>query len=91
MSDLRKIISIFFKCLNLTCINIYIFHWVSAASPQNDDAWNSSKSFSVTSLRFPRGTVGVLGPSYSTKVEIEDETDTGNWYINIDEYYVRRI
>ena len=50
------------------------------ASPQND-AWNSSKSFSVRSLRFPRGTVGVIGPSSSMKAEIEDDTDTdtGSW------------
>jgi hypothetical protein len=68
-------------------------HIYCSARPQNE-AWNSSKSFSVTSLRFPRGTVGVLGPSYSTKVEIEDGTgtDTGSgWFINIDEYYARRI
>lgn len=73
MSDLRKIISIFFKCLNFVNINIYIS--LGASQPQND-AWNSSKSFSVRSLRFPRGTVGVLGPSSSMKAEIEDETET---------------
>ena len=43
-----------------------------SASPQNE-ARNSSKSFSVISLRFPRGTVGVLGLSSSIKAEIEDE------------------
>lgn len=48
-----------------------------------NDAWNSSKSFSVTSLRFPRGTVGVTGPSYSTKVEIEDDG-----CINIENVYL---
>lgn len=58
---------------------LHIFHWM-LASPQND-AWNSSKSFSVRSLRFPRGTVGVIGPSSSMKAEIEDDTDTdtGSW------------
>jgi hypothetical protein len=38
---------------------------------------NSSKSFSVKSLRFPRGTLGVLRSSYSITEEIEDAWDTG--------------
>jgi hypothetical protein len=78
ISDLRKNISIFFQMHRTYHIIIYFLKFLltyskcPASMTDENECTNSSKSFSVTSLRFPRGAWGVMGSSSSIVADIED-------------------
>lgn len=80
VSDLKKNISIFFQMLEIrrhhvisiyTQIKIYS-KWPAVIIIVENECLNSSKSFSVRSLRLPRGTLGVVRSSSSIVAELED-------------------
>ena len=80
VSDLKKNISIFFQMLEIrrhhvisiyTQIKIYS-KWPAVIIIVENECLNSSKSFSVKSLRLPRGTLGVARSSSSIVAELED-------------------
>lgn len=80
VSDLKKNISIFFQMLEIrrhhvisiyTQIKIYS-KWPAVIIMVENECLNSSKSFSVKSLRLPRGTLGVARSSSSIVAELED-------------------
>jgi hypothetical protein len=70
VSYLKKIISIFFRCGKNGGIIIYSIPTVTTTDA--NERTNSSKSFSVKSLRLPRGALGVIRSSSSIFAGIED-------------------
>ena len=74
MSNLKKTFQFFFKCLKIDHIILFIYSKCPAIKIDEKELLNSSKSFSVKSLRFPRGALGV-GRSLSSSsiiAELED-------------------
>jgi hypothetical protein len=74
VSDLGKNISIFSQTHRIRHIILFfkVHSKYSANITEEKEQTNSSKSFSVKSLRLPRGTLGVSMSSSSIIADIED-------------------
>ena len=72
VSYLKKIISIFFQMCEYVKHHPFFHSKCPAIIRDENERTNSSKSFSVKSLRFPRGALGVVGSSSSIFADIED-------------------
>jgi len=75
ISHLRKNISIFFQMHKNYHIIIFLIFLTYSKCPASmtdeNECTNSSRSFSVMSLRFPRGAWGVIGSSSSIATDVE--------------------